>query len=379
MKTIYLILSIILYILIIKLQLSNKTYINEFIYSYTPRKYPARFSKLNFDDSIMLIKSNHQYSPRIFEIDDTNELKNFGLDCNPSSFGFSKEEADKLFPEEKYPDCSEVTGVNKSSLYIERDKDRIHMKCENNSGTLLYGPYSGMSLPKFVDTVISEINDTESIHHPYVEFGLGECKGDKTRFMHAVLEPLFRNEAYENAKNKIKNQERPIIIYFLTIDSFTRRHFFRKRPKTVEFFNNLKATHPDIAIYDFKLHSVYGLNSVENQVPILGLRKNFVYNFKKGQSIDKLGKDALWNMLREKGYISLMGIDGCGDAYPSSIGKNPNVDYSIRQFYCYVQNKTSINPDKNFNEQRCIGPHMNHYYLLNYTHSVSRLNQGVNQ
>ena len=383
MKTFLFILGIILHILILEIYYYNKAQFNDFIYYYTPRRYPlTRNINLDSGDPILLSNEDFSYIPRTFDIDDTIQLLTIGLICTPISFGFNKEEADILFPRIEYPDCSGVTGVNKSSLYIDREKGQIYMTCPGNSGNFYYGPYNQYTMPRISDTQLKNyMLNNGPVSYKDIEFGLGlgECKGDKIHFMHAVLEPSFKEIAYDNAKKKIKDKERPIIIYFLTIDSFTRRHFFRKLPKTVEFFNNLKVTHPAIAIYDFKMHSTYGLNSMENQIPILGLRKNYVKTFKGKQFIDKLGIDAIWNILREKGYISLMGIDGCGFAYPDVIGRNPNVDYSVRQFYCFVQKKTTIDPDSNFKDQRCIGPHMNHYYLLNYTNAVARLNQGVNQ
>ena len=149
------------------------------------------------------------------------------------------------------------------------------MKCPASSEFFLYGPYSILTLPKITDTGYLINTNANPVDYKNIEFGIGDCKTDKKRFMHAVLEPAFNQKAYNNAKLKKKDEEKPVIMYFITIDSFSRRHFFRKLPKTVEFFNNLKATHPDIAVYDFKLHSIFGLNSIENQFPVLGLRTNF--------------------------------------------------------------------------------------------------------
>ena len=275
MKSILFILGVILYIVAIKLCFSNNEKIAEIIYSFTPRRYSMRLYKIDLDSDAILSNQNFQYTPRFFDINDTNELKYFGLNCTPNSFGFTKEEADKLFPEEKYPNCSEVTGITKNFLHLNRKQDIIYMTCPDNSGEFLYGPYDKLTLPKIDDTIILVNSNNGPIYHRKVEFALGECKTDQRGFMHAVLEPAFNQEAYNHAINKKKDKAKPIIIYFLTIDSFTRKHLFRKLPKTVEFFNNLKATHPDIAVYDFKLHSIFGLNSIENQFPVLGLRTNF--------------------------------------------------------------------------------------------------------
>ena len=252
------------------------------------------------------------------------------------------------------------------------------MNCGNNSGEFVYGPYSKYTLVHYQDTKELYVNNSGPFEVKDVEFGIGNCNNDKKKFMHAVLEPVFNEKAYNEAK-KVKSNKRPIIIYFLTLDGVSRRHFYRKLPKTMQYFNNLKTHHLNIAIYDFKLHNVFGRLSVENQVPIFGKYENYVSKFSGNQYIDKLGKNALWNILRNKGFISLLGFDDCDYDFADSLGRNPNVDYNVRQFYCYMKLKTGVLTDYRSKEQRCIGPYMNHYYILNYTHSVAKLNQGVNQ
>lgn len=58
----------------------------------------------------------------------------------------------------------------------------------------------------------------------------------------------------------------------LTIDSYSRRHFFRKLPKTVEFLNSLKGS--KYSVFDFKVHNIYSATSVENMVPVFGSNFN---------------------------------------------------------------------------------------------------------
>ena len=354
MKTVKLIGGIIFYILFYYFYRSKRSEIIEGIYSYTPRLYSSTNLKIftvtlskdyeirvNSKEAVIQSNNQYKYEPRIFNIDDANELYSYGLLCTPNSFGFNKEDTKKLFPTVIYPKCSDLTGLIESSLHIDREEDKIYMNCDNNSGDFIYGPYGNNKLPTYNDFVFLKHPDNGPIIHENVEFGLGTCKRDKNIFHNAVLQPKFNKTAYSNALKKIKT-EKPTIIYFLTIDSFSRAHFFRKLPKTVEYFNNLHKKHPDLAIYDFKLHSTFGRSSVENQISILGKYENFVYEFKGNQDIDKLGKDAIWNILREEGYISLMGFDDCDFSFPESLGRNPNVDYSVRQFYCYAKNKLSI-------------------------------------
>ena len=99
MKSILLIVGIILGMLIFQSYISNKVQIVETIYSFTPRKYTMNLNKINLDDDTLLSNKEFEYTSRIFDIDDTNELKYFGLNCTPNSFGFTKEESEALFPD----------------------------------------------------------------------------------------------------------------------------------------------------------------------------------------------------------------------------------------------------------------------------------------
>ena len=98
------------------------------------------------------------------------------------------------------------------------------------------------------------------------EFVFGSCDG-KT-FSNALHFPRFRKELLsERLKimEKLERKNKPLIVMMLTVDSYSRRHFFRKLPKTVEFLNQLNG---NFSVFDFKLHNVYGASSVENMVPI---------------------------------------------------------------------------------------------------------------
>ena len=256
------------------------------------------------------------------------------------------------------------------------------MNCpENSFGKYVYGPIDNKTLAQSSDLIskwrimeYSKPADAEEI-----DFGLGMCYGDKY-FQQAFLAPKKNVKAFEDAKRKMKDGERPKIIYFLTLDSVSRRHFYRKLPKVVNFFNNLNQTHPDFAVFDFKLHNIIGGTSVQNQVPIFGGIDNAAESFEGDQDVDRLGKHAIWNMIREKGFISLFGMEDCDYYFSVSLGKSITVDYSVRQFYCAVQKFSPIGFEvQNRYTQRCLAGHQTHYYMLNYTHNLAAMNQGVNQ
>jgi hypothetical protein len=49
-----------------------------------------------------------------------------------------------------------------------------------------------------------------------------------------------------------------------TLDSLSRRHFFRKLPQTVDYLNELAEDGSGFKVYDFKVHNVIGADTAEN-------------------------------------------------------------------------------------------------------------------
>ena len=326
----------------------------------------------------------YQYQAKILAIDDTELIKNKNRLCNPKIYGYNQQKGKIIFPDQSYPDCSVYSGISESMIYIDKEKEITYMTCPNNGGKFAYGPYLHISLIEFQDLtgggLYKEQYDNGPVNNSEIEFAIGKCEHDGNEiYQHARIIPNLKNVAFELAKSK-KQSKKPRIIYMLTLDSVSRRHFYRKLKGVIEFFNTFNEAYPNFAVYDFKLHNILSPSSRGNQVPIFGKKENFVEKFEGYQYTDKLGENAIWNMLRDKGYISSLGFDDCDTFYPKSLGKNPNVDYSAKQFYCYLKAFTLVNNEILSNDvQRCIGPYMYHYYLLNHTHNVIRLNQGVNQ
>ena len=51
------------------------------------------------------------------------------------------------------------------------------------------------------------------------------------------------------------------------------------------------------------------------------------------ENIDNVGKKALWNILREYGFVSLMGLESCNGWFGPVLGTGIQVDHSINEFY----------------------------------------------
>jgi hypothetical protein len=59
----------------------------------------------------------------------------------------------------------------------------------------------------------------------------------------------------------------------LTLDSFSRNHFYRKLERTVAWLQDLAKNSKSHSVFDFKLHNVLGTNTASNIIPILGESK----------------------------------------------------------------------------------------------------------
>jgi Protein of unknown function (DUF229) len=88
----------------------------------------------------------------------------------------------------------------------------------------------------------------------------------------------------------------------------------------------------------------------------------------------------MWSYFRSKGYVTLFGLEDCNHYFPDSIGRYPDVDYTIRSFFCAAKYLTGLNTEIDSKPTpRCVGSHMSHYYALNYVYNYSKLFSGLNQ
>lgn len=392
MKYSILILSITSYVFILIAYYSKRSEIKTTLNSYFPKRYntknPAEttvFYQANnikstvIDDIIPLSNSEFSYKPKKFEIDDTNLLTEESLICSPDSFGYSIERGKEVFKDKIYPNCSKVNKQNETFIHIDRDSNKLYMNCPGNNNKVLYGPFDGR---KFIigEEAFNkwQIHDyTGPIAANKIEFALGSCDNDNELLAQGNTVPIFNKNAYIEAKEKVK--DKPKLIFFLTVDSFSRRHFFRKLPDTLEFLNKLNEDpESEFDVFDFKLQNVLGGDSPSNQVPIFSGEAKFKRGYSGNQNTDFLGEKAIWNKLREKGFVSLLGFEDCDSNFVKGLGRKPNVDYAVGPFYCAIKQFVSESFGTGVNLQRCLSGHQTHYYILNYTKSVIEMNKGVN-
>ena len=328
--------------------------------------------------------SKFVYSPAAFQLDDTEALRKLSLSCQPSSFGYSAKRGSQVFPHKGYPKCSEVNKQNDTYLQIDRSRNSLYMNCpDDQNKELIFGPLDKRKIIKRKEGHAGwRVQDySKPLNATSIEFGLGSCEQDDSKFMQGYMTPIFNRTAFLKAKQKVKGK--PKIVYILTLDSLSRRHFFRKTPAIVDYLNELnKPNKPNsdsgFAVFDFKLHNNMGETSPKNQISIFSGSNEYKELEVRNKDQDVLGKKALWNLLRDKGYVSLIGFEDCDGSFVDYIGRYPDVEYSVNPFYCAVEKFSSSSFRKTSSEQRCIGAHMSHFYILNYTNDVVRLNQGAN-
>ena len=339
---------------------------------------------INLNDTNELVSNKvYSYKPEVFSIDSGEKLRSLGLSCIPESFGYSVERGKEVFEDYTYPKCSHRNKQNETYVHIDRNANLIYMNCpKSDEPKFITGPidHQKFSLSEELYYKWNIQDYSKPVPADSVEFVLASCESDD--FTQATMQPIFNQSAYDSVKSKLPSSlnTKPKLIYFLTLDSMSRRHAYRKIPKVIDYLNTLNSDNSsEFSAFDFKIHNILGPDSISNQVPIFGGMENFVRDFKGKQDIDKLGKSALWSILREKGYVSLLGLENCDSYFPRSLGRVPDVDYSVGPFYCAVQKFTSTKFDKRFEKvQRCLGAHQTHYFILNYTKTVVELNKGVN-
>ena len=95
-----------------------------------------------------------------------------------------------------------------------------------------------------------------------------------------------------------------MIILVLTVDSFSRRHFFRKLPETVKFLNQLRQEQK-YAVFDFKLHNIIGANTPENTSRIFQAKLPKYTESAENENSETL----IWNILKDLGFTTMIGFD----------------------------------------------------------------------
>jgi hypothetical protein len=338
-----------------------------------------------------VFKASSMYS-RSFDIDDTETIRRAHPEvvCMPEVFGYSVAQGQQVFPPYEYPDCAE--SKYQAEIRLDFKTNSVEIECPNSRK-----PEYVTTDPKFdpkKQYLQFEMQDfwtpkktSKDQISPTTDFIYASCS-DPPSYKSAVYKPRFNQTANDRAAAvmKAKGATRPVTVLMLTLDSFSRRHFFRKLPKTVAFLNSLNQDSP-YAVFDFKISNIEDSTTADNIIPFLGSKAyadQTKVEYKDPPDRDILGDSALWNKFRAQvaftqGFVTYAGFEDCDYLVPRSTGRAINTDHLTRAFYCAANDLLNLKMDKEALGQRCIGPHMSHYYILNYTSSFAELYAEVNQ
>jgi hypothetical protein len=305
-----------------------------------------------------------------FNIDDTDQLESMRdlLSCVPESFGYSVTEGNLLFPRYIYPDCSEVNSKLKGELEFDTINNKLILTCPSyEKAKYVIGPRDNRKLIPNDDRKfkVRKYNGNPVDLKGDEEYVLATC-GEK-KFNLIQTRPRFKQEVYDRAMKKSRNYKRmfdkPVTIANIIIDSFSRRHFFRKLENTIQLLNNLNrnSTH---AVYDFKIHNINGPGSIENMVASLaGTSKS-----RRTDSRNTYNKNDIWNLLSDLGFVTYVGQENCNAEFEPVLGPRIEVDHSVNEFYCAASSFSQYSTNKLKTEvHRCIGKRMSHEYIMDYT------------
>ena len=319
----------------------------------------------------------------VFAIDDTDRLKamNETMACAPRQFGYSVEAGEAIFPPYFYPDCSALIVDPQPVLSIDHTSGTFTMLCPNGvNGTYMLNPTDLLRTGQYYIYELGWKTKTypgRPVQLDGSEFVYASCGGN---FTQAQFVPIKNEEADVRAKGVMAEKgmkQKPLAVLFISVDSFSRRHFFRKLTKTVEKLNAMNSGKSGYSVFDFKLHNILGASSTENMVPMFG-NSSWV-ELDDPPFEDLLGDGALWNIFKANGYVTMLGFENCDYHFPEALGKFVHVDHLVRNFYCAAAKFLKVNMSKDGKVQRCIGNHMSHYYVLNYTQAFSQMYEEANQ
>ena len=212
-------------------------------------------------DVASFIEVEPVYTSKLDIKNDQYIINNSDLVCKPDSFGYTSEEADRLFPNVKFPKCKNRSDAN-SSMHIENDV--LHINCAGKyKGKYVLGVNYQQEEFGYFEFTNEPVEYTYPVFIGDVEYVMATCDPDKTKDFEQIL---YRNRpnrsSLQRASDSLKTE--PINIAMVVLDSVSRRSFYRKLPETVSYLNSQNS---DGRVYDFLLHNVMGEYSSDSFMP----------------------------------------------------------------------------------------------------------------
>jgi hypothetical protein len=297
--------------------------------------------------------------------------------CSPESFGIPEAKAAYIFPEYHYPRCRDrYTDVPGIALDLEHDS--FSLVC-NSSKVEKYFTGPG-DLPLYASQnsiegkiLLKDLPETGPLRADD-EYVIATCNNKPEVVEHW---PRFKEAEYERVVANMTPTEKPLIVLMLCGDSYSRRHFYQKLSKTVEYLNEIKE---DYYVEDFKLHNIMGDGTRPNIAPIFSseLRAQDVEDKDPHDNLKDYG--AIWQLFKSRDFMTAIINESCDVKTHKLMGFYPELDHVSRQMFCALYEASDYTTDKNDgNTQRCIGPEMSHFWAMQYIHRFSALYPKANQ
>lgn len=311
--------------------------------------------------------------------------------CVPRSFGYTDQDAELIFPYTEFQTCENVMGTQNEIIWIDSQTRELHMTC---AGTYFLGQSRKKELIGF-----DIYNGTSFTYNgpvklaEEIEWAYGTCTGNTNKVEGATYilhkDELLKNSTKSrmasiqqqiNSEYSSSEPTTPLTVLFLSIDSLSRKLFYRRLPKS---YNYLKSLSPEqFRIFDFKLSNIIGDNSIPNVYSLLTGYVIKIKNKKRRREYSSTEEDiiknsAIWTYMKEKGWVTMFATEFCDNYFANELGRKPSVDHLSCKFWCAAEKLSGFRDT--MMEQRCIGNKNSHYYILNYTYQYIQQYQGVNK
>jgi hypothetical protein len=159
-----------------------------------------------------------------------------------------------VFPPYEYPPCN-ATSEGLEGNFVDLDYNHNSMKvhcCGRARGKYVIGPMLNYLFinPRENDVCfkVSWISWSSKPIKPYHEWAIASCTDSAYMYELHTMKPRHLPEVEALALNTTQALEQetnstkpPLTVAMLTLDSFSRRHFYRKLPKTIALLNTIEA------------------------------------------------------------------------------------------------------------------------------------------
>jgi hypothetical protein len=311
--------------------------------------------------------------------------------CVPRSFGYSDEDAEIIFPFTRFEKCEKVRNQKKQIIWIDPVSNTLYMTCngiyflgeKRDQEKIGFDIYNGTGQRYTQPVKLSDeiewafgtcTENTKNVEGAtYINFKNHNLYLEVQKRMQEVQDEI--NETYKTEKNTT-----PLTVLFLSIDSLSRKLFYRRLPKTRKYLESLSPR--DYRIFDFKISNIIGDNSIPNVYSLLtgytlGSTPKSTKETNSRSEQDLIYYSSIWTYMKEKGWVTMFATEFCDNYFSNQLGRKPSVDHLSCKFWCAAEKLSQFKDTGQ--TQRCIGNKNSHFYILNYTLQYIENYQGVNK